>query len=376
MLSRVRIFQADAPQEQEGPLPLLGPPQAAGAVRDQGLRRRENPIGHQAQIEGRGQGTAQLIQRRQVQRPARDRLVEAGILDGDGRRGGEETERLPVRLAEGPLRPRIVDGDDPDQPLLVHERFGQDGGDLRVGGEGRIAVGRRPVVVHDQTLPTLGDRSGDALAECEAQIRHPRPMPNPGASDQGLLGLLPEVDGARLRAGQIRRSLDDQAEDGGQVEFPDDLPADRPYRLQVASPLLFLLELARLLDRQRCLVAQCIEERDLVRQETAAALAVDAQGADDLSMQPQRDTQERMKPLLEGRPLVSRIVAGVLGQVIDCNRLSGEDDEPTEALPDLEPIPRQDGRRGLGSRPEDQLLPLQQDGSQPPRHPGVGSPRG
>ena len=72
------------------------------------------------------------------------RLVEPGVLDGDGGVAGELCERVEVGVVEAPLSPAGVgaDPEEPDEFLAPPDRNPDDGvgGELRLGRAGNIAV--------------------------------------------------------------------------------------------------------------------------------------------------------------------------------------------------------------------------------------------
>ena len=69
----------------------------------------------------------------------------------------------------------------------------------------------------------LGDHAGHTFAESHTHGLHPIPQPIPGARDQGLGGLVPEIRDPRGPTDQFHRTSCDHLQEHGQVEFMRDL---------------------------------------------------------------------------------------------------------------------------------------------------------
>ncbi len=67
-----------------------------------------------------------------------------------------------------------------------------------------------------------------------------------------------------------------------------------------------------------------------------------------------------MEPQRGGRPLVRGVVARVADQILHDDGLAPLDHEAAQALADVQPGARHEGRRRFGPRPEDELVALDQ----------------
>ncbi len=169
-----------------------------------------------------------------------------------------------------------------------------------------------------------------------------------------------EKDVDAVEADDVARGADERHK--AVVALPGALHGDGGVGepLEQRAPVLRLPEQPRFLDRERGLVGQRREQRDLVRQEVARPFGEDVERSDGAPVGAERDADKTSEAPLEGATLVGGIVTRVLGQILDHDRLTAGNDEAAQALPDLEPRPRHHAGRRFGPGADDQIVAFQQ----------------
>jgi hypothetical protein len=131
-------------------------------------------------------------------------------------------------------------------------------------------------------------------------------------------------------------------------------PLDRGPRI------LGLAEEAVLGDGDRGLVSERRQETDVVRSERAPLLRVDAEHADHVPVERQRDSKVPVKSKLDGARHVGGGLAPVLDEILDGQRLARRHDSTAQALADLDAGPQHDVRGSGAAGREHELIPLEQ----------------
>ena len=135
--------------------------------------------------------------------------------------------------------------------------------------------------------------------------------------------------------------LDDAPDEGPQplLAVPRGLHRERHLVQpgEEATPLLGPPQEPALLDRQRGVVGERRQERDLLGVEPAAAGVEEAQDPDDPAVGAQRDREEPPQAPIEGDAAVGRVGDRVVAEVLDGHRHPGGDDATAQALAGLDP---------------------------------------
>ena len=121
-----------------------------------------------------------------------------------------------------------------------------------------------------------------------------------------------------------------------------------------------LLKQAVLFDRQRGLVGEAREQRDLVRAKASPLLRVHVQYADYAAVRPERHTEKAVESQIDGGPLVAWIVARVLSPIRDDDGLARRDHGATQTLAHGDPRAGHDGGGRFGAGSDDQVVAVAQ----------------
>ena len=156
-----------------------------------------------------------------------------------------------------------------------------------------------------------GDDPGQPFARPEPQIPQPVAEAVPGPGDQGLAGLVPEVDDDRPDVQQLGRQPADELQQRGEVRLAGQPGGDLAHGLKLASALVLALVQLRVLDGDGRLPGERFEQPHLDRPEALLGSALHHQDADHAILVAQRDAE----PGAEAVPLGDGAVHGILARL-------------------------------------------------------------
>jgi hypothetical protein len=266
-----------------------------------------------------------------------------GVLDRDYglvREGLHERRVLVVVRVESGR----ADLDDAEQAGISEERRGHDRAEaglarevVRVLDVGEPVVGE-VVAGHDRPAPRDREAVDAAVAwqplpdtaPCPAELALARRV---GKPDEPGLGL-DQVELGPIRVDEVTGGLDDLREEVGRVADRGDPGSDLAERLLRSGATADLLARARdrldepgVLDRDRRLVGEGLDERDLLRLERPGLGPADLQDAEQTLLAAERGDDERAHAVAPDGLVEARVVleTGVVEVVRADNRLAGGD---------------------------------------------------
>ena len=184
--------------------------------------------------------------------------------------------------------PRAIHGDDAEQPVLEDQRARHRPPHAEIE-PALERDARLRVVVHDQSAALVGAGADDAVPEGDGDVPEPAAL-GPRAGHQQAIALDDVDDAAGLE--QTRGALDDQREQTRGVELGRQLALGLGQRRDLRAARRLEREQPRVLQRQRGLVGDRLEQRRLRRGEDAAGRIAEVQRTDDPSLRPERHRQD------------------------------------------------------------------------------------
>jgi hypothetical protein len=224
-------------------------------------------------------------------------VVEAAVLDG--KRGGRRQRRQPVQVLGDEaalILPEVGDRQRADDFPAAHQRIG-DGRPKQVAALRRehAAHATRPrgVVVDQHALALRRREPQRPLAHLEElpELTHDEPVTR--ADDQVILAFGPQADQGEVGIEQLRRLAGDQVQPLLEGERHEDLLDDFADAFDMAQPLTRLLVQARVVERQRGLVREGLEQRRLDVRKAPPRPVRDRECPDDPTLDAERHGQKR-----------------------------------------------------------------------------------
>ena len=322
---------------------------------------------HVAGVQRRRHQVVEPGQRAQAGRPRLGRLVEARVLHRDGGLGGEALQQGQVLGLEAIAAGGAGHDDDAAHLLADDERL-HDGVLHAVGDELRVRQRRVRIVVGDDPAPLTGGHPDQALPRRQPHDARPLGGPRPAHEQAALVD---QVDRA-LGVEQPPRALDDQAQQALGIELGGELALDLGQRGDLAAPRALQREEPGVLQRQRGLVGERLEQVRLLVGEGAAAVIAEGERADDHALDPQRHRQDgavtrAAQPLAQ---IVGDVDAGVVEDVGAPDRARLDDRPAEQALAGGQHVA---GLEAFAARPAQRQGHQRAIGLREPQH---GGPRG